>query len=110
MDGESIFTTMEPFMRETSSMEENMDLGRSCSPMAQKSKPTGIKLMLKAKAKFSTRTATFSKANTTCHRSTVRAYTFGEATTQNMKANSRKTHLRAMPKYISLQTSTISVE
>ncbi len=77
--------------------------------MAQRLKPTGSKHMCKVKEKSSTQMATTSTANITCHKNTAKECTFGELTTQNTKANLRKTLCKVRPVYISPQTNTFSV-
>lgn len=44
----------------------------------------------------------FSKVNTICLKSMVKACIFGDLTTRNMKANSKKIHYKAKPEFTSL--------
>jgi len=78
--------------------------------MEQKYKQIGIKLMLKARAKYFIQMEIFSMVNIKCHKSMEKVFIFGVLIIQNIKANLRKIPFKEMLKFISLQINIILVE
>jgi hypothetical protein len=91
-------------------MAENKDLEQLPLQTAPKSKLTGNRLTFKARVRSFTRTVTFIKANTPCHKSTVKAYTYGQVIIANIKASLEKILYKARPVYFSHRNNTIQEE
>ena len=91
-------------------MAENKDLEQLPLQTAPKSKQTGNRPTFKARVRYFTQTATSTKVNTLCHKNTVKAFTYGQATIANIKASSEKILYKARPVYFSHRNNTMQEE
>lgn len=71
-------------------MAESKDLEQLPLQTAPKSKQTGNRPTFKARVRYFTQMVTSTKANTLCHKKTVKAFTYGQATIPNTKVSSEK--------------------